>query len=193
MGIGFYARDPVSLPHPPYPKATLQLIEKAIGEAWRIIRDKPEGDFNIQNANEDRITRELRTCLVNKVLGSGAVPGFTREAFHVTREAKFNSFDGTHLDKMPDLYIYVVRDDPVSLVSDDGLFVECKPVDQGHPAGRNYCNDGILRFVNGDYAWALSEALMIGYASPGYTLPNKLTDALAERKIALKTAGNVRK
>jgi hypothetical protein len=191
MQIGFYTRGPISLPHPSYPKATLRVIEKAIVEAWEVIRDHPEGDFKLDTAEEDRITRELRTCLMNKVLDGGTVLGFTSDVFQVTREGKFESFDGTHLDKMPDLHIHIVRDSPASLPSDDGLFVECKPVDRDHAAGVAYCDKGIIRFVKGEYAWAMPEALMIGYASPGYTLPNKLHDAIAKRKKDLKTTGEV--
>jgi hypothetical protein len=192
MQIGFYNRAPLSLPHPPYPKATLRLIERAITEAWRVIRDHPEGDFKIGTADEDRITRELRTCLVNEVLDGGTVPGFTSDQFRVTREGKFESFDGAHLDKMPDLHIDIVRNSPVSLPSADGLFVECKPVDHGHPAGSTYCDKGIIRFVIGEYAWAMPQGIMIGYASPGYTLPKKLKDAFAERKTTLKCTGRLR-
>jgi hypothetical protein len=57
MAIGFYNRGPISLPHPPYPKATLRVIENAIREAWRIIRDHPALGFEIDNAEENRITR----------------------------------------------------------------------------------------------------------------------------------------
>lgn len=192
MRIGFYAQGSASLPHPHYPKATLRVIEKAIAEAWRIIRDHPEGDFEIETADEDRITRDLRTCLMNNVLDGGIVPAFTSDKFHITREGKFESFDGTHLDKMPDLHLHIVRDSPASLPAADGLFVECKPIDRDHSAGNHYCDKGIIRFVNGEYAWALSEALMIGYASSGYTIPNKLREAITQRKAELKTTGNVR-
>jgi hypothetical protein len=192
MRIGFYARGAVTLPHPPYPKATLRLVERAIAEAWQIIRDMPEGDFKIAVAQEDRITRELRTCLMNRVLDGGIVPGFTADLFRVTREGKFESFDGSYLDKMPDLHIDIVRNSPVSLPSSDGLFVECKPVDRDHPAGSAYCDQGVVRFVKGDYAWSLPEALMIGYTSDGYTLPKKLKEAISKRKTELKSAGGVR-
>ncbi len=192
MGIGFYARGPVSLPHIPHPEGTLRLIEKAIAEAWQIIRDHPEGEFKIDTADEDQITRELRTCLVNKVLDGGIVDGFTSKEFRVIREAKFESFDGTHLDKMPDLHIEIVRDNPASLPSNDGLFVECKPVDRDHPAGGDYCDKGIIRFVIGDYAWAMPQGMMIGYARTGYTLPKKLKEALDARKTTLKPKGTAK-
>ncbi len=74
MRIGFYTRNPVKLPHLAYPKATLYVVESAILEAWRIIRDFPEGDFKIDDADEDRITRELSNCLMNMVLNGGNVP-----------------------------------------------------------------------------------------------------------------------
>ena len=188
MSLGFYTRGPVSLPHPPYPKATLRLIEAAIAEAWRIIREHPEGDFDMAIADEPRITREIRTCLIHQVLDGPTVSGFTSNIFTILPGGVFESFDGTHLEKRPDLYFYIERDSTTYVLrSVDGLFVECKPVDSGHPAGGDYCDKGIIRFVNGDYAWALSQALMIGYASEGYTLPTKLNDALATRKADLKT------
>jgi hypothetical protein len=192
MRIGFYTLGSGSLPHPSYPLATLRIVEAAILEAWRLIRDHPEGDFDIGRADEDRITRELRTCLVNAVLYGGRVPGFTPKHFRVNRESKFVSFDGTHLDKMPDLHIDILRDDIVSIPSDDGLFVECKPVDRDHPAGGAYCDKGIRRFVSGEYAWALTEGLMVGYASPGYTVPQKLEEAIRTRKGALKVVGSMK-
>jgi hypothetical protein len=193
MSLGFYTRGPVSLPHPPYPKATLRLIEAAVAEAWRIIRDHPEGDIDIANADEPRITRELRTCLVNQVLDGPTVPGFTSKIFKISPGGVFESFNGTHLEKRPDLYIDIERESNAYVWrSVDGLFVECKPVDSDHPAGGAYCDKGIIRFVEGEYAWALSQALMIGYASTGYTLPTKLNDALASRTAEMKTTENAK-
>lgn len=193
--IGFYTRGPVTLPHSPYPKATLRLVERAITEAWRIIRDTPQGDFDIMNDDEDRITRELRTCLMNRVLDGGLVKGFTSDQFRMQREPKFESYDGTYLDKMPDLYIDIIRDDPsvVSIPSNDGLFGECKPVGKTHTVGATYCNKGVARFVKGEYAWAMPHALMIGYADSKYTIPTKLKKALRDRKTELKTNGTVTK
>jgi hypothetical protein len=190
MRIGFYTKGPVSLPHPAFPKATLLLIERAVVAAWQVILNHPEGDFDISNAHEDRITRELRTCLMNRILDSAEVPGFTSEQFGVTREAKFESYDGTHLDDMPDIHVFIKRESPVSVASNDGLFVECKPVDQDHPAGSAYCDKGLLRFVDGYYAWALSQALMIGYADPKYTIPKKLKKAFDIRKTTIKATGS---
>ena len=48
----------------------------------------------------------------------------------------------------------------------DALFVECKPVDSTHPGGSKYCDDGLIRFVRGDYAWAIQEGMMLAMAEP---------------------------
>jgi hypothetical protein len=47
--------------------------------------------------------------------------------------------------------------------SQDGIFIECKPVDAAHSLLTDYCEAGIVRFIVGDYAWAMTEALMVGY------------------------------
>ena len=57
------------------------------------------------------------------------------------------------------------------------------------PAGGAYCDKGIIRFVSGDYAWGMPQALMIGYAASGYTMPRKLEEAFKDRKTVLKTKG----
>jgi hypothetical protein len=68
----------------------------------------------------------------------------------------------------------------------DGLFVECKPVDKKHFAGRDYCGkDGLECFIRGDYGWAMQEGMMLGYARDGRTIENHLDPAMAERKTNL--------
>jgi hypothetical protein len=64
----------------------------------------------------------------------------------------------------------------------DALFVECKPVDKTHAAGGKYCDDGLNRFVNGDYAWAMQEGMMLGYARDGRTIAGHLIPAMSEPK-----------
>jgi hypothetical protein len=191
MPIGFYEPDEVRFPHRPYPKATLRVVEKAIGEAWRIIRENPGAGFDITTADENRITRELRTCLLNQVLDGAAVPAFTSETFDVNRGSEFESYDGAHLQKKPDLHFAIRRDIPRTLRSADGLFVECKPVDARHSVGGHYCDKGIIRFVKGEYAWAMSIGYMVGYAMAGYALPDTLREAIKGRKKVLKADGQV--
>jgi hypothetical protein len=59
----------------------------------------------------------------------------------------------------------------------DGWFCECKILDKSHKK-YDYLYDGILRFIDGTYAWANPHAQMIGYVrEPSFTL-NDLTKYL---------------
>lgn len=186
-----YSRRPLALPNPPFPRATQLVVVKAIVEAWRVLRDEPRRGFDLSKATEDQITLELRNCLVDDVLESGRIKGFDPETFVVSREPKYESYDRTHPDKMPDLHVAVMRDCRPGQRSADGIFVECKPVDRDRTAGAAYCDKGLIRFVKGEYAWAMPHALMVGYADTGYTVDVKLKVALGTRKRRLKTSGDV--
>jgi hypothetical protein len=63
--------------------------------------------------------------------------------------------------------------------SQDGIFAECKPVDDNHSVGEHYCDRGIGRFIKGDYAWAMQDAVMIAYVRGGRTISKDLVPALA--------------
>jgi hypothetical protein len=69
--------------------------------------------------------------------------------------------------------------------------VECKPVDRNHPISSCYCKKGLVRFVNGDYAWAMQDALMVGYATERYSF-TKFASVLDDGKksAALKTTNH---
>lgn len=173
---------PQELPHPPLPLAYLRIVEAAITVAWRILREKQRPGFDLGSAVENLITHELNEVLCDEVFAEGLVEGFRRDLFDVpTRGQEVRSFDRGHLDKKPDLLIRLVDRPDVARFSQDGLFIECKPVDARHPAGSCYCDKGLTRFVNGEYAWAMQEAMMLGYAREGYTISPKLEDALRRR------------
>jgi hypothetical protein len=71
----------------------------------------------------------------------------------------------------------------------DALFIECKPADRVHPVGSKYCDDGLIRFVRGDYAWAMQEGMMLAYARNGRTIADHLAPAMRDpsRLISLAT------
>ena len=180
LGLSHAIRE--ELPHPPLSLAYVLVVEAAVQMAWRIVREKPRPCFDLRYAVEDAVTQELCEVLCNEVFAMGLVEGFDRDAFDIpNREPKVRNFNREHLDKMPDLLIRLVDRPDVALLSQDGLFIECKPVDRDHPAGSCYCDKGLIRFVVGDYAWAMTEAMMIGYAREGYTISPKLDDALRSR------------
>ena len=93
----------------------------------------------------------------------------------VARGKESISFDGSHLEMRPDLLIYLsdrTRRFP--------LVVEAKilDVDNGKTVA-SYCNNGVLRFVVGEYAWASREAFMLGYVRDGSSIDTKLKPHLA--------------
>ena len=190
MGYRFYEDVPASveLPHPPISLAVFLVVEEAFCAAWEKLRTIPRVGFDLLVADEDVVTQELYEVLYDEVFGKNTVDGFNHELFTtVTRESKVRNYDGTKLDKMPDLLVGMV-DRPSNVKNtQDWLFIECKPVDADHSVGVHYCDKGIIRFVRGEYAWAMTSALMIGYVRSGYNISPKLTEALKARMIKAPT------
>lgn len=186
MGYGFY-RDEVELPHKPLPLAVFLIVEDAIRVSWERLKARPNPQINLQTATEDEVTHDLYEVIYDEVFNQGLVEGFDREHVTVvTREAKVRNFDRAKLDKMPDLLVGIVGRNDVYRNTQDWLFIECKPVDANHTVGVHYGAKGIARFIRGEYAWAMTSALMVGYASRGYAIDPKLTEALENRKEEFK-------
>ena len=179
--------DRFRLPHPPLSLRSHLIVEAAIVAVWQLMTNRARPGFDLQTAHEDAVTHELYERLYDEVFDKGVVDGFDREIFaSVRREPKVRNFNGDNLDKMPDLLVEFI-DRPVGAMnSQHGLFIECKPVDRRHPAGSAYCDAGLIRFVRGDYAWAMQNAMMVGYASKDYSLNPKLSEALTStRKVPI--------
>lgn len=186
MACGFYQPEGFQLPHPPIPLAVFLIVEEALRISWRRFTTRAGLRIDVHTATEDEITHDFYETLFDEVFGKGVVDGFDSERFDVVvREPKIRSHDRTHLDKMPDLFVGIAGRGDIARRSQDGLFIECKPVGAKHSAGRHYCDKGIVRFVRGEYAWAMTEAMMIGYVDPGCMVIPKLSGALARRAAAL--------
>lgn len=194
QGTGFFTLGvPAGRYHLPFPQLGLPvilLIRRVLLRAFEILREQR---FNLAAANEDQVTAALRSTIENNLRQSGEVRGFNRLMFDlVVRQGQWQNYNGTVLTKTPDLF-FKLRDDEghrKAVVSEfDGLFIEAKPVDSTHPAGSKYCDDGLIRFVRGDYAWAMPEAMMLAYARNGRTIESHLLPAMQEaaRLSALNT------
>lgn len=175
--------EEISLPHPRLPIHVHLIIEAAICATWELIIRHGRKHFDLSLAHEDEVTLELQERLYDEIFNKGIVEGFDREIFtSVHREPKIRNYNRLHPDKMPDLFVDFV-DRPAGVMnSQHGLFIECKPVDRDHPVGSAYCDEGLIRFVRGDYAWTMQSAMMIGYARAGYCLDPKLMDALSSKR-----------
>lgn len=143
---------------------------------------------SLATQGEDDITAALCNFLDNDVLRrkqSGkrsAIPGFDNTLIEsIVRHSGTTDYTGAKLKKEPDLFIKLRPPEGSRVLpSDYAIFVECKPVDKKHSINKRYCDDGLIRFVNGDYAWAMQEALMIGYVRQNYTLHQNLDFALKD-------------
>lgn len=96
----------------------------------------------------------------------------------VSRGRESISFDARSLEKRPDLSIVLTERSPSF-----PLVVECKLIDKkARKEVALYGNEGIARFLNGDYAWNAWEAFMLAYVRDGSTIEDCLTPHLAERQ-----------
>lgn len=183
MAVGFFTRGiEFTLPHPKIQLRTTLLICSVIEKAWCLLKETPPSGFNLSAADEDTITQMLVEIIENRLRKNGEIEGFNSAMFgRVTRDQKITNHDKKHPDKMPDIFFDLKRDQLPILGDQDGLFVECKPVDKKHPILSCYCKKGLFRFVIGDYAWAMQEALMIGYVTHPYSF-GYLSSALDEPK-----------
>jgi hypothetical protein len=180
----FTAITPYQLPHPRVSMRVILTTHLALVKAFELLRADPPSGFLLPTAKEDEITRELHWIMENRLLRTHEVPGFdTRRIKNVVRAPEVTNHDGQHPAKRPDLVLFLLKRESLPIVSShDGIFAECKPVDDQHPIGGHYCDGGITRFINGDYAWAMQEGIVIAYVRGGRTISKDLAPVLASEK-----------
>ncbi len=178
--------DDFRLPHRRLGLPVILLIRRVLSYAMEKLREE---QFNFAKAKEDQVTAALLAVIENRFRQQGTIPGFNQHTYDsVVRQAQVTNYNGTKLGKTPDLCFRLRRDTSQAydgLSEYDGLFVECKPVDANHPVGSKYCDDGLIRFVCGDYAWAMREGMMLAYARNGRTIQKHLVPAMSDRTAKL--------
>lgn len=187
--LGISSQD-YDLPHPRLGLPVILLIRRVLLRAFELLRAQ---GHDLAGAKEDQITAALRSIIENDLRQTGSVAGFNRQSYEtVVRQGQVANYDGTRHSKSPDLCFKLRQDErqPRRVLSEfDALFIECKPVDAVHPAGGKYCDDGLVRFVRGDYAWAMQEAMMLAYVRDRRAIATHLVPAMQEsgRETSLKT------
>jgi len=175
---------PNSLPLP-----VILIVHQVLGKAFVILK---KSAHPIGSATEDEVTMWLRNVIENQVFKKELVPGFNKRTFEkVTRQQEIENFNGTKIRKTPDL-VFCPRsggNSTMVLSSHFGLFLECKPVGPDHTVGKHYFDKGIIRFVNGDYAWSMTAGMMVGYAREGRAIKKHLKSAFARGRASLNTVG----
>ena len=169
-------------PHPPLDIRILLVVEDAVRFAWKILKKDQTVEIGLSIASEKQITIALLDTL-EKLRQTKIIAGFDSRNFEtVIREGNLANYNGKHPDKEPDLVFRLceIREGTEKL--QDGIITECKPIDTTHTVGSKYCKEGIKRFVDGDYAWAMQSGMMVGYVSGNYTIYPKLSDPLKTDK-----------
>jgi len=93
--------------------------------------------------------------------------GFTASIFEtVIRGGETENLDDTSLERRPDLTFRLAGAAPSHTMREHyAMFTECKLLDKSHTL-HGYCDSGLRRFVDCEYAWAMPHALMLAYALP---------------------------
>ena len=161
----------IRLPSPAVTDIHLQILAEGLREAFDDLREREPATMT--SGDEPEVTAMLQARL-NGLIKENSL--WSQLVLCVVRGEESISFDGSHLEKRPDLSIYLsdgTRHFP--------LVVEAKILDRAKgKTVTSYCDRGLLRFVQGEYAWANREAFMLGYVRDGSSIDSKLRPRLAE-------------
>ncbi len=146
----------------------LCVIADGVAQAFNDIRQSAPG--TVATGSETEVTALLEARL-NTMIEQN--PLWRQLVASVVRGKESLSFDGSHLEKRPDLSIHLTaRSRRFPLVA------EAKIIDASK-GEKLYCNEGLSRFLNGEYGWGGREALMVAYVRDGSTIADRLSPYLA--------------
>jgi len=173
----------LDIPLPPVDPEILELILEAITHAWQHVKTsyptvlKQDKEASISALLETRLNADL-----------SAIPGLELVVSSVDRGRETITFNGEKIEVRPDLSFKLTH-----LDARFRLIAECKIIDtqNGKTAGL-YRDNGISRFVKGDYAWACREALMLGYVRCGSKLQPTMLSSLNKHPEMACTSSELR-
>ena len=127
---------------------------------WAHLMQTAGGREVLATGTEVQITVMLQDAL-EELLNAGSLEGFSA-AFFVppVRGQELDDYSGCHLEKRPDLTF--LRHSAVPSTRHNGLFYECKLLGRGRKL-KDYIENGVARFEDGRYAWAMPHAGMLAY------------------------------
>lgn len=161
----------IYLPLAPLNDKHMFVITDCLTNVWKKLVDSSE--INLQEQDEDEITTLIQSHL-NNLLD----PLWKMLVLAVTRDSSMMSFDGSHLKKQPDLSLLLTPPRQPTFP----LIIECKLIDTKTKHVRLYCNKGLTRFVNDEYAWYDRQAIMLAYVRDASTIATSLTPHLSKHR-----------
>ena len=161
----------LEIPFHPLQQIHLTIVVEVLARAWSELSVDHRG--TIAKGSEAEINA-LMTARLNGLLDDNLM--WRQLVRSVTRGAESISYDGSHLEKRPDLSIHLTNRSPSF-----PLVVECKIIDiTSDKTASRYCEKGLLRYINGDYAWAAAEAFMLAYVRDKSSIQSSLTPILID-------------
>lgn len=168
---GFYSIQAATtghLPFSPIPPQHIRAILQAFRLAWSefLAEPKSHGIENVSDAKEVPISEALLRvlCTIHNAK-EPPIPVFSDEFQTPISDASLRNYDGTRLiTKVDFCFRPKINPYPGRNVDQYGLFVEAKPIDGGKL--HNYMRNGLVKFLRGDYAWAMTQGMMVAYVSP---------------------------
>jgi hypothetical protein len=147
----------------------LRIIAEGVWQAFENIR--ASAPTTVATGDEAEVTALLEARL-NRMIEEDKL--WRQLVASVVRGKESLSFDGSHLEKRPDLSIHLS-----ARALRFPLIAEAKIIDA--TKGENlYCTHGLRRFLDGEYGWGGREAFMIAYVRDGTTIASRLKPYLAK-------------
>ncbi len=172
--------------HPPLDDRVLIAIEVALRTAWvEILEDHAVQDI-LENGKEKQITKILRERLERIRVRENDRLEYNCTVFErVPVDAEYSNYKNEK-DRRPDLVFHLAGQPRPGVVDSlyDGLYVECKIIDNGTRDLGKYCNNGVKRFVDGDYGWRMPQGMMCAYVRTKQELPVALEDYFGTAGVA---------
>jgi len=160
----------IQLPLLPLQRRHIKVIAEYLAEAWNDLMIDYGQVLSVEDEPEINALMEARLddIRLEKTEWSMLVTG-------VSRGKESVSFDGKSLEKRPDLSVHLTnRHFRFPLV------VECKLIDRRTRKNVDkYCDNGIVRFIDGEYSWYGHEAFMLAYVRDNSAIEHVLTPYLS--------------
>jgi len=159
-----------AIPFPPLLEIHVLYIAQILARAWKELLSRYRQI--LLSAAEAEVTALMESRL-NALLGEDKI--WAQLVRGITRGTETISYDGSHLEKRPDLSVHLTNRNPSF-----PLILECKLIDLASmKTAELYCAQGLARFVKGEYAWTSREAFMLAYVRDNATIVSCLTASLA--------------
>lgn len=158
---------PLSPIHPDIMCVLVDTVEQVFAD---LVSRKP---LEMSSSDEAYVTALLEGAL-NKLL-EDCSELFSQIVRSVSRGKESVNYNGVNIEKRPDLSFSLTHHS-----CRHPLIVEAKIIDAPKRKSiKLYCQEGVQRFINGDYAWACSEALMFAYVRDSSDIKTVLTPELS--------------